>query len=186
MLAVIAGIPGAGKTTVVTKALEKVERKYRLVTYGTVMYEIASAKGLVKDRDEMRKLPQDVQKDVQMKAAGKIHGMAKKSDVILDTHCTIKTPKGFIPGLPMSILEKLQPDLFVLVETDPKEIIMRREGDKTRARDPETAEDLQMHQDLNRMAASSYAVISGAAVKIIENRQGKLESAAETLAAILK
>jgi adenylate kinase len=186
MLAVIAGIPGAGKTTVVTKALEKVERKYQLVTYGTVMFEIASARGLVKDRDEMRKLPQDVQKDVQKKAAEKIHDMAKKADVILDTHCTIKTPRGFISGLPLRILEKLEPDLFVLVETDPKEIIMRREGDKSRVRDAETAEDLQVHQDINRMAAASYSVISGAAIGFIQNRQGRLEMAADELAAILK
>ena len=106
MLVVAAGIPGAGKTTVVTKALTKVERKYELVTYGTVMYEIASSEGLVKDRDEMRKLSQNVQKGVQERAAERINQKAQGGDVILDTHCTIKTPKGFIPGLPQKILER--------------------------------------------------------------------------------
>jgi len=186
MLVVIAGIPGAGKTTVVTKALEQVDRKYKLVTYGTVMYEIASTEGHVKDRDEMRKLPQDTQKDIQKRAAEKIHEMAEESDVILDTHCTIKTPKGFIPGLPKKILKELKPDRFVLVETDPNEIITRREGDKSRVRDAETAEDLQMHQDINRMTAAAYCVQSAAVLAFVENRQGKLDAAAEALAKILK
>ena len=56
---VVTGIPGVGKTTVMQKAAEGMDIQF--VTFGTVMVEIAQELGLVKDRDDMRKLTLDQQ-----------------------------------------------------------------------------------------------------------------------------
>lgn len=189
MLAVITGIPGSGKTTVSNKALEELERqgvKYELVTYGTVMAEIAIQTGLVKDRDEMRKLPTDKQKEIQKEAAKKIHEQAEKGNVLLDTHCTINTPRGYLPGLPADILTILGPDIILLVEVSTEDIQLRRESDKSRARDAESLESMATHQEVNRMIGSAYSVISGATIKLINNPQGKLELAVDEMVDTLK
>ncbi|HML06131.1 MAG TPA: AAA family ATPase, partial [Methanobacterium sp.] len=86
---VIAGIPGSGSTTVLNKALENLD--YVNVNYGDVMIKIAQEKGIVEDRDALRKLSPDVQKEIQKNAAKSIREMSEESNIIVDTHCTIKT-----------------------------------------------------------------------------------------------
>lgn len=169
---VVTGVPGVGKTTVMQAAASKAGRP--VVVYGTEMFEVAKKGGHVKDRDEMRKLPPEVQRKIQKQAAQRI---AKMGDVIVDTHCTVKTPKGFLPGLPAWVLEALKPSSIVLVEADPKEIFKRRQGDASRARDPDTVEDIARHQELNRAAAMAYATLTGATVKLVRNEAGKVEQA---------
>ncbi|MFH1788245.1 MAG: adenylate kinase [Candidatus Altiarchaeota archaeon] len=187
--AILTGIPGSGKTTVLTKALEMLAEKdisYKHVVYGTVMFEIAKEKGLVANRDEMRKLPVKSQKEVQLEAAGKIGDLGEKENIIVDTHCTVKTPKGFIPGLPSDVLAKINPSLIIIVETDPAKIVARREKDKSRARDEETVEDLALHQNMNRAFSAAYALQSKASLKVVENREGRLDEAAKELAEVLE
>ncbi len=189
MLAILTGIPGTGKTTVATEAmkiLEKENIRYEMITFGTVIFELAQQKKLVKDRDEMRKLTPAVQRDIQREAAKKIAKMAKGKNILIDTHCTISTPKGYIPGLPEWVLKELNPDAIVLVEADSIEIDKRRKSDPTRKRDDEGVSGIQMHQDMNRAAAMSYSSLTGAAVKVIKNPQGKIEEAAGKLAEILR
>jgi adenylate kinase len=104
----------------------------------------------------------------------------------VDTHCTIKTPKGFMPGLPRWVLEDLQPDQFILIEADGDEILMRRVSDVTRSRDTERLEAINLHQKMNRAAAMSYAVYTGATVKIIPNHNQGLDEAVEILREALR
>jgi len=189
MLVVVTGIPGTGKTTVANKAMEKLAAEnigYKMVTYGTVMFELAKEEQLVGHRDEMRKLNAKTQKDIQKKAAERIREMSKNMNVVLDTHCSIKTPKGYLPGLPQKILEELKPDVIVVVEAGAEEIDMRRQGDKSRDRDDEGVEDIRTHQDMNRNFAAAYCVISGASVKVIQNPQGRMDEAAEEMVKVLR
>lgn len=176
---VVAGIPGSGSTTVLQHALK--ETDYVHVNYGDVMLEIAQEMKLVEDRDSMRKLPPETQKKVQKKAAGTIRARAEVANTIVDTHCTIKTPSGFLPGLPKWVLEELQPDMFILIEADGDEILMRRVSDTTRTRDTERLQDINLHQEMNRATAMAYAVYTGATVKIIENHNDQLESSVEEM-----
>ena len=56
---VIVGIPGVGKTSLVTKLVELITQQSKTVSvhsFGTVMLEEAMKNG-VKDRDELRTLP---------------------------------------------------------------------------------------------------------------------------------
>ena len=178
---VVTGIPGVGKTTVMQHATEGLNIQF--VTFGTVMIEIAQKLGLVKDRDEMRKLTLEQQKELQIKSAEKI---GKMKNVILDTHCTIKTPKGYMPGLPEWVLKKLQPTAIVVVEADPQEIYNRRAKDITRNRDPDTVEQIAEHQMINRAAAMAYATLTGATVKIVFNHDDRLDEAVKQAAPVVR
>lgn len=178
---VVAGIPGSGSTTVLKGAL--VDLDYVHVNYGDVMLEIASKKNLVEDRDSMRKLSPDIQKEVQREAAKSIRERAEESNIIVDTHCTVKTPLGFLPGLPPWVLEELQPDRFVLIEADGDEILMRRISDTTRIRDMEKLQDINLHQEMNRSVAMAYAALTGATVQIIQNHDDQLD---ETVARMIE
>ncbi|OPY26737.1 MAG: Adenylate kinase [Methanobacterium sp. PtaU1.Bin242] len=174
---VVAGIPGSGSTTVLKDALKNLD--YVHVNYGDVMLEIAQNMGLVEDRDSMRKLSPDVQKEVQRKAAKSIRERAEENNIIVDTHCTIKTPHGFLPGLPKWVLDELQPDQFVLIEADGDEILMRRISDTTRTRDMEKLKDINLHQQMNRAVSMAYAALTGATVQIIENHDNRLDESVD-------
>ncbi len=180
MVVILAGVPGAGKTTVMKKVMERKEVDF--ITYGTVMLEIAKEMG-IRDRDEMRKLPIEKQRKLQELTAEKVSEMG---DVVVDTHCTIKTPSGYLPGFPYHILKKLDPRLIILIEADANEIIERRVKDKDiRRRDEESIYDIEEHQLMNRIAAMNYAVLVSATVKIVKNNDGMAEKAAEEIIKVL-
>ena len=183
-LVVLTGIPGSGSSTVLKKTLEEVE--YLHLNYGDIMTEIALEKGLVENRDELRKLPADTQKEIQKEAGIRIKEKSETENVIVDTHCTISTPAGFLPGLPKWVLEGLNPDMFILVEANPDEILYRRLNDETRERDVEKASAIQLHQEMNRAASMAYASLTGATVKIIYNHDNHLNSTVAKMVDLLK
>jgi adenylate kinase len=178
---VVTGIPGVGKTTVMQKAAEGMDITF--VTFGTVMIDIAKELNWVKDRDEMRKLSLDQQKQLQIKTAEKV---GKMKNVIVDTHCTVKTPKGYMPGLPEWVLRKLNPSAIIIVEADPQEIYNRRAKDTTRNRDPDSVEKIAEHQMINRAAAMSYATLTGATVKIVFNHDNALDAAVKEAEPVIR
>lgn len=189
MLVVVTGIPGTGKTTVAKKAMSILDGqgvKYNLVTYGDVMIEIAKSKKLAQDRDEMRKLKLEQQREIQELAARNIAKMSTTQNILLDTHCTIKTPKGYLPGLPEGVLRELKPDVILIIESTPEEIAQRRQGDATRIRDVELTEGIRLHQEMNRNIAAAYSVFTSATVRIIQNPQGRIDDAVNELVEVLK
>ena len=178
---VVTGVPGVGKTTVMTAAAKA--KKLKVVVFGTEMFRVAKKEFSVASRDDMRKLPPEQQRKIQRKAG---EAIAKMGDVIVDTHCTVKTPKGFLPGLPAWVLDALNPATIVLVEATPKEIHGRRAKDASRARDPDTPEDIARHQELNRAAAMSYATLTGATVAVVYNHDGKVQEAIEQILPVVQ
>jgi adenylate kinase len=183
---IITGVPGVGKTTVITGALKKLEEmgvSYANISFGSFMFETALAEGLVRNRDEMRLLGKDDQKALQQLAAGVIAKI--DGNVIVDTHASVKTPKGFLPGLPEWVLEALMPDLFVLIETDEDQILGRRLGDPSRVRDMDSYRALASHQSFNRAIAAAYAMKTGCTVAIVTNADHLLDRGIDDLAALL-
>ena len=180
-LIVVTGIPGVGKTTVMKKAARGLDINF--VTFGTVMIELAQEMKLVKDRDEMRKLTLEQQKKLQIKTAERI---AKMKNVILDTHCTVKTPKGYMPGLPEWVIKKINPSAIVIVEASPKEIYNRRNKDLTRKRDSDSEEEIDEHQQMNRSIAMAYAALTGATVKIVFNHNNAIDEAVKQAVLVLR
>ncbi len=100
--------------------------KYEIVNFGTLMFEMAKDIGLVSNRDEIRKLPVDTQINLQKKASSAIGRM---DDVIVDTHMSIKSKNGYLPGLPEWVLRELKIASYFLIEADPVLIKRRREMD---------------------------------------------------------
>lgn len=179
---VIVGIPGVGKTTVVTKLEEMLKTaniKTEYAVFGTVMFEEAQKIG-VRSRDDMRKLDVKTQKKLQIKAATSI---AKKSApvVLIDTHLFIATKEGYMPGLPNDILKALSPTNLVLIEADPNEIVARRQKDTTRTRDAANPETIARELLIVKSMLGASAVITGAAIKIATNAEGKADEAAKEI-----
>lgn len=178
---IVMGLPGAGKSTVLSAATGS---GYRLLNYGDMMFDIARKKFGISARDEMRKLPPEAQKEVQAAVGDELAGLEGK--ILLDTHCSISTPGGYLPGLPLSLLSKLHVDKLVLITAPVEEITARRQADKTRVRDSEPAESLLEHDQMNRALLAAYACATGAPAAIISNRQGKLDSAQAKFLSLLK
>ncbi|MCG7855280.1 MAG: adenylate kinase, partial [Methanoregulaceae archaeon] len=140
--------------------------------------------GIVRDRDEMRKLDKDIQKRLQKLAAQVM--TKEEGNVIIDTHASIKTPAGYLAGLPEWVLRELMPDTIVLVETNEDQILLRRLTDETRARDLEGSYGIAEHQQFNRSIAAAYSMVTGCSIKYITNADLLLDKAVEDMAAVLR
>ncbi len=181
------GIPGVGKTTVVSRARELLVESgtsVEHVTFGTTMFEEASKIGIV-DRDRMRRLPIGEQKDLQMNAAVKIAKMTT-GITLIDTHLFILTQEGYLPGLPGDILTALRPTNLVLIEASVPDVISRRLSDTTRSRDSTNAATIDMENNLAKAILAASSVISGCPLKIIKNENEMVDAAADELFQTLK
>ena len=183
--AIIVGIPGVGKTTLITRAAEMLnqKRKTTVVIFGTIMFEEAKKMGL-KNRDEMRRMTVEDQRRLQDLAAQRITEM-KDDIVMIDTHLFINTEEGYYPGLPMRLLNIMKPTNMVMVAADPREIAERRKSDQTRQRDIASAENIQKELDISRVMVASCSILTGAPFAIIMNNDGQISEAAANIAKIL-
>ena len=180
---VVSGVPGVGKTSVVTEGMKGTD--FEIATFGTFMFDIAKMRGLVSNRDEMRtNIGPEEYKEIQIEAARKIKEFGKENNIILDTHCSIRRPDGFYPGLPKEVLAHLPFSAMVLIEGKKEDIRARRKVDEdTRDRD---ADDFLLHQEINRAFAAAYCSEVGAPLKIIINEQGKLADAGDRLRDVMR
>lgn len=176
---VIVGIPGVGKTTVVTKVFEILNSKNKsvsVISFGNLMFEEALKYG-IKDRDDLRKLSLSQQQDLQKKAAERI---AKLNDnvIIIDTHAFITTPAGFYPGMPDYVIKIIKPSNFISISARPEVIFNRRKQDETRLRDVVSIDLIKKELAVQDAMLSSCSVLSGSPLKTILNDEGKVEEAA--------
>ncbi|MCP8317475.1 MAG: adenylate kinase [archaeon] len=179
---IIVGIPGVGKTTVVNKIVEMIKKKdfaVESVVFGTVMFEEAKKLG-IKHRDEMRKLPIDEQRKLQIDAADSIAKM-KADFLIIDTHLLINTREGYWPGLPLEVLKTLSPSNLILIEALPHEIASRRMGDLERYRDLADETEIAKEIEIARSMLSATGIIAGAPILIVMNRENHIEEVANQI-----
>jgi len=179
---VMIGIPGVGKTTLLTKIVEILKnngKNVHMVSFGTLMFDVAKANGLT-DRDELRKLPVSEQQHLQKVAAEKIAAYNEEI-VIIDTHAFINSPEGYYPGLPEHVLKIIKPTNFVSVSAKPEEIYNRRMKDDTRNRDKITLPNIKKELDVQSGMISACAVLTGAPVRYVLNGEGKIDEAASKI-----
>jgi len=182
---IVVGLSGVGKSTVLDKAMEKSEKEYMVINYGDRMVETAKERDLVEHRDEMKDLDVETYKDIQKNAAESIVQDAEDGDVIVDTHAAIKSPFGYIPGLPKWTIENLQPDKLVMLTAD-SQAIFERSQEGGRDREHDSAQDIEEYQNVAREMAATGSVLTGAYLQVIENEEGKADEAAEKLVETLK
>jgi adenylate kinase len=183
---IIVGIPGVGKSSVISLAIEQLKQKGKKATiavFGTVMLEEAHKMG-VKNRDELRKMTLRKQRDVQEKAAKRISGI-EDSIVIIDTHLFIKTIEGYYPGLPMHLLDIIKPTHFIMVVAEAGEIVNRRKSDKSRDRDIVAVEDIQDELDTLRVMIASSSILTGSPFIAIVNNDNEIEQAVSNMVKVL-
>jgi len=75
-LGIVTGIPGVGKTTVlntISSILSGKGSKFLIMNYGDYMLRLPSTLRYVSSRDEMRKLPLELQRNLQLEAARNMH-----------------------------------------------------------------------------------------------------------------
>ncbi len=176
MRVVISGIPGVGKSTILDSVSKKSD--YKIINFGSLMFDIAKKENLVSNRDDIRKLNIETQKNIQKLTSNEL---GKMDNIIIDTHMSIKSPSGYLPGLPEWVLKELNISSFFLIESKPEEIKKRRENDKTRERDNDTVDDIKEQQEINRYYAAAYSVYSGATINFIYNKEGNPEIAADNI-----
>lgn len=183
---IVVGVPGVGKTTVIKKVetlLNKSGDKNSVVVFGTIMLSEAKKMG-ISDRDDIRKLNVNEQKELQNKASDYIRTI-KDELIIVDTHLFIRTPSGFLPGIPENVIKKLKPTNLVLITASPEEILERRATDNSRDRDMISIEDINRELDLARSMISTISILSSAPFEIVSNRSNMLESASNRILEIL-
>lgn len=183
---ILVGLSGVGKSTVLEEAMLLSDKDYKVINYGDRMVETAKEEGLVDSRDEMKKLDTSTYKDIQMGAAESIVEDAEDQDVIVDTHAAIKSPYGYIPGLPKWTLENLDPAKIIILDTDAENIFSRSQGDNDREREHDSVDGVRRYQDVAREMAAAGSVLTGAYLQIIQNEEGKAEKAAEELIETLR
>ena len=179
---IMTGIPGVGKTTLLSKIVEVIkshDKSVNVLSFGTLMFEIAKENGL-KDRDGLRKLPLKEQQSLQKIVAEKI---AAKNEqiVIIDTHAFINSPEGYYPGLPEHVLKIIKPTNFVSISAKPEEIYNRRMKDNTRNRDNITLINIKKELEYQTGMISACAVITGSPVRYILNDEGKVDEAVDKI-----
>ncbi|MEM4943839.1 MAG: adenylate kinase [Saccharolobus sp.] len=188
-LGIVTGIPGVGKTTVLSKVSEILREKnipHKIVNYGDYMLNTAIKNGYVNNRDEIRKLSIDKQKELQALAARKIvedlSDLGKNGLGFVDTHAVIRTPSGYLPGLPKYVIEILSPNVIFLLESDPKIILDRQKRDNSRVRaDYSDVNIINEVLSFARYSAMASAVLVGASVKIVINQEGDPSVAAREI-----
>ena len=183
---VLVGIPGVGKTSLLTKIVDILKNKnikVNVISYGTLMFDVAKENGL-QDRDGLRKLPISEQQNLQKLAAEKIATQSEEI-VIIDTHAFITSTEGYYPGLPEHVLKIIKPSNFISVAAKPEEIYNRRMKDETRNRDNITLINIRKELEYQTGMISACAVITGTPVRHILNDEGKIDEAADKIIAAL-
>lgn len=183
---VVVGVPGVGKTTVITQAAERLNQlgsKTQVLVFGSLMLEEAK-KMSIGDRDEMRKLSVTAQRQLQEMAAKRI-STVQGVNLIIDTHLFINTKEGRYPGIPQNLLDILSPTHLVMISADPEEIFARRTQDNTRNRDLISIDGIKNDLEIAVSMIATSSVLTGSPFRIIFNRRDKLQDAVSEVVELL-
>ena len=235
MVAIIFGIQGVGKSSIVNGALANVskEEDFRLLQWGKRTFEITMQKNIIRTgdyktqanyqlksedtdrgvaiviteqgenviyakdeacvqnaRDEMRNLDVKTQKMIQDEVANSyIQEISANPNLhyLIETHAALKTQQGYLPGLTPEFMQKVKPDVYVIIEASAEQILARRMSDKNRKREHDkTLKDVQINLDTTRFYTSNFAVSTHSPMCIVENKDNGQDEAIEELTRILK
>lgn len=187
---IVTGVPGVGKTTVISHLKEIAAGKglkVEVVNFGSFMLNYAVKEGIIEDRDKIRTLPLRKQLDLQARAAKAIieyagEKLGSEGFLVIDTHALVRTVAGYWPGLPKHVIDQLKPDMIAVIEAPPEVVAGRQARDKTRYRaDFGGVEGVRRLMEYARAASFASAVFYASTVAIIENKEGQAEEAARQL-----
>lgn len=179
----VCGSPGAGKSSVINGI--PANNGYKIVNVGNLMEEVAIEKGYAKDRDELRFVSKERYDELQITVFRKISEM--EGNIVLDTHATVEQNGRYMPGITFGKSAHLKSlAAFVYIDALTKDIEERRRGDKTRRRENERPELLDVQREINMSILSACSAYLDVPFYVIFNEHGKLENSVRELNVHLK
>jgi len=189
MVAIVFGIQGVGKSSVVNGVLKN-NSSFSKLWWGKDTLELAMREGLAKDIDDVRNLSVEKQRGLQKKIGLQYEKLIKENsdkNYIIETHAALKTPQGFFPGFSPEIIAQLKPEVLFVIESHAIDIYHRRILDESRRRDHDkTVREIQLNLDATRWYASTMSVISGASLLMVENVEDNLHIAVDKILDVLQ
>lgn len=183
---IIVGIPGVGKSTVITNVRDRLSQRgvdTKIAEFGKIMFDQARLMS-IHNRDQLRRLSIEQQRTLQELAANSINSLG--NDVVLvDTHLFISTDDGFYPGMPLKLLNIINPTHLVLITAAAEEIYNRRESDSSRQRDVISRDRIICDLRLSESMISSSSIITGCPFYIVQNNTDQIEKATEVICKII-
>lgn len=171
MIAVLVGLKGSGKTTLMKKVLEN-RPDIKHIVAGDYFAEYYKKQGLNRDEGDLG-VGSSIHFKIHREVFKKIRKECEKNkNVIVDTHSFLTKREGFYPGLPLFALEILKPDVIIALEFSPEEILKRREKDVKeigRKRSAaETLEGVKLEYSIQRQYIFAASAIVGCTVKLLQ------------------
>lgn len=175
----ILGIPGAGKTTRIREAKEKLLYDIRVHITGDVMADLARQRysGRIRAKDDIRKiLTPSEQEQLQLQATKTIGEDCSVQGYVhlIDCHLTTATSGGFLFGLAPEHLNNYRPDVMIYLSPPLQDVLENREKDKTRKRDVETLEQLKRHEQVNLSLLKIISEITSTPLVVTHDGNGKI------------
>lgn len=160
MLCLVTGLSGVGVSTV----LESFKEDFTVLNFADIVMKISD----IHSRGFIDFLTNYQLREISYNVIKYINNLDKSKPILIDTYCSVRTKKGYIPTFPHYLLNQLQPDSIILIEADAEDIIDRRNKNYKEHRN-EIIEKINEHQEVNRAMATGYAVSSGCTIKFIRN-----------------
>lgn len=168
----VCGSPGAGKTTIVNRLAKK--RSYKVLNIGTLIMQEALKRRYVKNRDELRFMSGKRINELQVEVFKRISKM--NGNIILDTHATVEQNGRYVPGISIANIENLNRLMgFVYIDSLTKDILKRRKSDRTRRRENERPDLIDVQRLINISILSTCSTYLDVPLYFVFNEQGKLE-----------
>ncbi len=180
-IAIVAGLSGAGKTTLLTMA----SKGYKTINIGDIMENEGIRMGLVRDRDELKRLPHGTSDMLRHRAYMKFAKIT--GNIILDTHTTIEKEPRLEPALPHTFINNLKIRSLIYVNAQSKEILARREKDrKFRPREVQDASSFDLQRMIDLAILGYLSTHLNVPLYVINNNDGRKAEAATEMAQALK
>ncbi len=170
---IVAGVPGAGKTTIMDNVAKS--NNYKFVNVGDMMMTLGKERGYFTERDRMRYFTNLIRKELVHEVFESISKM--EGNIVVDTHASVEEHGRYMPGLPTDAVEPIKDSLLALVCIDAttQEIMERRMKDTTRQREVETAETIDVQRIINISVLSAMSLTYDVPLFVVPNEEGKID-----------
>jgi adenylate kinase len=170
----VTGVPISGKSETVKK-ISNLVMNSEVISFGQKIFDQLSSQ--VKDYSDIRKEPtKKANKDLILEVRENISNLIKQANknIILDSHAVVVDSYGFriIPEfLPFQNLPYTLHSI-ILLKIDYKTFLIRLKEDR-KGRKNLTKDEFTMMQNLQASVATSYSILTGCPVYIIDNSINK-------------
>jgi len=159
------GLPGVGKTTLISNVLDCAHDCVRLSGGSLIQGELSE-----EDRDDLRKLSKG---EVLSNQELLVFNFKKKKEklaykhILFDGHCVIKNGDQLVE-ISVEVMRRLEPDMIIFLDEDSETIVERRKNDNNRPdREQETLADINKNRGLQLSICKKYVEELNIPLKII-------------------